>query len=379
MKKTALKMTTLTLVLILISGLPVMPALAANATYVTVGGVTLNAATPYWANGAAAASAAAPATGGYVYFNETANTLTLNNAVMDTAYTVPGNPTLNGGLSANGDVKIVLIGASTIAIAANSTDIIVGIMTGATTVSGGGSLNIQLSNTNISSHMYGMLTFGDLTILSGTITVSIHSGDTAYGIMSNSKILIAGGNLDVQTKGSMSMGFYSFNDFIRFTGGTVSAKAVSKGAIALGIYADAVYMEGGTGSFSGTGGDISGGLGFKGNALSYAGGVFYYSGLTSGLLYDNVSAHYTVTAPAGSIFVSKNFDGSDLRPWTSEAADGQLITLFPFDFSEFLYVRFSLPDAQTGDASTPWLWAGIALVCLLSVAGITAAARRKRA
>ncbi len=379
MKKNTLKLTALVLMLILVTGLPVMPALAANATYATVGGVTLNATTPYWANGAVTASATAPATGGYVYFNVAANTLTLNNAVIDTMYTIPESPTLKGGLAANGDVDIVLIGTSTITTAANTSDIIIGLWAGATTISGDGSLNIQLSNTNASSNMYGISGFGDLTILSGTITVDVSCGNSAYGVISNSKILVAGGNLDVETNGSMSMGVYTFDGSVRFTGGTVTATAISMGGIALGVYAKAIYMEGGTGVFMGSGGDISGGLGFRGIDLSYTGGVFYYSGLTSGLLYDNEAPNYTVSAPAGSVFVSENFDGSDLKPWTSDAADGLLITQFPTDFSDFLYVRFGLPDAQTGDAAHPWLWAGITGLCVLLGTGLVWSRHRRNA
>ena len=379
MNTKSLKAIAMILILLLSAFFPFLPALAANATYATVGGVTLNATTPYWANGAVTASATAPATGGYVYFNEAANTLTLNNAVIDTMYTIPESPTLKGGLAANGDVDIVLIGTSTITTAANTSDIIIGLWAGATTISGDGSLNIQLSNTNESSNMYGMLFFGDLTILSGTISVGISCVNTGYGVMSNSKILIAGGNLDIETSASMSMGVYTFADSVRFTGGTVTATAISIGEIALGVYAKAIYMEGGTGVFMGSGGDISGGLGFRGIDLSYTGGVFYYSGLTSGLLYDNEAPNYTVSAPAGSVFVSENFDGSDLKPWTSDAADGLLITQFPTDFSDFLYVRFGLPDAQTGDVAHPWLWAGIIGLCGLLGTGLVWSRRRRSA
>ena len=85
-------------------------AAAAFAHYIIVGGVTLNAGTPYLANGASTASADQPTSGGYVHFDAGTDTLTLHDASINGA----ANGTNNYGIYALDNLTIVLEGSNSI-------------------------------------------------------------------------------------------------------------------------------------------------------------------------------------------------------------------------------------------------------------------------
>lgn len=380
MKKRFGRTVAVILAVLLVFALPGKPALAASATFVLVNGATLNLATPYWANGAAAASAAAPASGGYIYFDAAAATLTLHDAQLNGLSPALGGGVILCGIYADGDLHVELAGANTMLYATADPATGFGLAAaGSLTIGGSGSLDIRLSSTAALSGFISFYNAGDFAMQSGTISIEIACGDTAYGINASGDILLAGGTLRIDTDAAESLGMYSLLGDIRITGGTVSTAGDSPGSYAVGLYGSSVSFEGGTGQFVSSGGFISSGIAFNGANLSYSGGVFYCIGKTTGIVYDDHSPGYSFSAPPGSVFVSENIDGSGLKPWTSDAEDGLLISLLTGADSEFLYVRFGTPAPQTGDEGNPWLWAGIAGVCLLLGAGILGWIRKRRA
>jgi len=354
------------------------PALAAGALSVWVNGVELKAGANYLANGSAVASAVMPA-GGYAHFDETTHTLTLNNAIVNTASANPVFPASIDLIGANGDLNIVLSGESTLSYAADSTPYkpIYGIYSnGAITLSGTGELNISIEETSVNEiAAFGIYCDGDLTILSGSYDIFSKAIYAAFGMQSHGAILVADGDIQISAEGGMSFAIYALQDTFRMTGGTVVATVRSTLGFGIGLDAKAYSLEGGSSRYTVTGPEnlAAGGL-FTGNTLSFTGGVHIFSGTSEGLThYGTGSVAYTLTG--GQVYVSQSTDGSDKRVWTSDA-DGELAGLYP-NVSDFCYVEFT-GQPQTGDASRPWLWAGIAGLCLVLGAAGMARMRKKR-
>lgn len=107
-----MKRTYLSLLLALSMVLSLMPAtaLAAPAVSVTVGGVLLNADTPYLENGQSTAGNTQPADG-YAYFDAGTNTLTLKNASINGALNARDN---YGIYATGGNLTIALEGVNTV-------------------------------------------------------------------------------------------------------------------------------------------------------------------------------------------------------------------------------------------------------------------------
>lgn len=95
-----------------LSFLPTMVFVASadETDSILVGGVSLTVSKPYLANGASAASADRPTSGGYAFFDAAGGTLTLHDAVISGA----ANDTDNYGIYSLDDLTIILEGNSSI-------------------------------------------------------------------------------------------------------------------------------------------------------------------------------------------------------------------------------------------------------------------------
>ena len=347
-----------------IACLAVSSASAAGATSVWVNGVELTASTPYWANGSGTASAAKPASGGYVYYDATAYTLTLHDALVSAGTSPPGMSSVLCGMYTNGDIDVVLSGASTISYPSGSYSAMYGLyIAGEATISGSGSLSVQLDNANAGSICRAIYSTLELSVLSGSLLLNASATTVATGFSSSADFVFAGGSAQIETSASQSEAIGASYYRIRITGGHISAVSKSSGSFASVLYAKSIYLEGGTGSFTAIGGNVSCGIGFRNGELIYTGGLFFVSGGKTAIVYDLSPTDYIFSAPAGSVFVSRSTDGSNLMPWTSDA-DGRLISIFNAVYSDFLFVRFGGALPQTGDGQTPLLWAVIALLVL---------------
>lgn len=374
MKKTHNRAAAVILVLILLCCTPKAWAATTGATLVQVNGVTLTSAAPYWANGSSTASTTAPASGGYIFFNAAAGTLTLNNAVVNTLSDIPGSSTRKACLFVDGDISVILSGASTLSYTGVVFSTLYGLcIWGKTTISGSGSLNVQINNTFTSSNCFAIYSRGDLTVLSGMLTLDVDANATGLGLTSDAALLFAGGNAQIETNAMQSIGVMTQYNDIRITGGSLTVTADATGPLASGLYGSCIYLEGGAGRFSASGGTTAGGLVFWGKKLAYTGGTFIMSGTKTAVVYNNSMVDYTFTAPKGTVSVSFFTDGRSPMPWTSDT-DGLLITLNKKTYSNFLYVKFSMPVPQTGDTAQPWLWVGVTLCALFGLTWVAVAA-----
>ena len=364
----------LTAVFILVTLLSLFFALpsasAANATEVWVNDVRLDASAYYLANGSSTATTTKPATGGYVYFNAAAGTLTLYNAQLNTTHF----QSYNSLLFANGDLTVVLAGTSTLQNTATSAGTYMGIyVQGLLTLTGSGSATIQMNCTSVSIALYGIYSH-DMKIEGGTLNVDIDGLDAVYGIDSYYDIYISGGNITIDADGYYGIGVYAQTGDFRMTGGSIYVTGSSDYDM-YSVSGQNISLEGGTGTF--WLGETSNGYGgvIESNTFSVSGGHFIFSGGRSAL-YSQTSS-YTLNVSNVLTYASTNSSGSGKSLWSSPA-DGKLIATASNDF-RFHYVEFIAYGTapQTGDGQTPWLWAGIGMICLLSAAGFTAGARRK--
>ena len=378
MKESYNRVAAVMLVLILLFCTPTAWAATAGATLVQVNGVTLTSAAPYWANGSSTASTTAPASGGYIFFDAAAETLTLCNAVVGNISAIPGSTTRKSCLFVDGDIHIMLSGASTLSYASDAYATLYGLCVwGKTSIGGDGSLNVQINNTFPSSNSLAIFCRGDLSVISGTLILDVDASISGFGLTSEAAILFAGGNAQIDTNAMQSAGLMTQYSDIRITGGSVTAAVTSSGPYASGLYGSNISLEGGVGRFSANGGTTCCGLGFWGKKLVYTGGTFTFSGSKTAITYDKTFVNYALTAPKGTVNVSLFTDGRNLMPWTSDA-DGMLISLSKTLFSNFRFVKFCMPVPQTGDTSLPWLWISITLCALTGMAVLTAAAIRER-
>ena len=209
-----------------------------------------------------------------VSYEQSTNTLTLTNAVIDAYY--EGNEFFCG-IYTNGDLNLVLEGSSSISGRAITGDAeVYGIaVQGALTISGAGSLEIAGASGPEETYNYGIMTMGAFTLKSGSVTITLGTCDVNVGLYGGAGILIEGGAFTVkpaavpQTVGA-SIGLLSEagpdelngKSVLHITGGTVSiegneltipADAVND-SNSMGIMASSILVEGGT--VTARGGDI---------------------------------------------------------------------------------------------------------------------------
>ena len=208
----------LTVILWLLIALP--SASAATATEVWVNNVKLDSSAYYLANGSGTATTTKPASGGYAYFDAASGTLTLYNMQLDTLHTYA---TYDSLLFANGDLEIVLTGASTLQYNNSNIGTYMGIyVQGLLTISGSGSASIQFDSTALGTAVYGIYSH-DMAIASGTLNVRTSGLYVTHGIVSYSDIYITGGNTTVQIDAIYAIGFLMQTGDFRMTGGTANA------------------------------------------------------------------------------------------------------------------------------------------------------------
>lgn len=351
-------------------------ASAGGGTDVWVNGIWLNGASPYWKNGDAAASPS----DWNAYFDAATSTLTLKDAVINHPYDF----TSKALIYADGDLHLVLTGTNTLSGAETAAPALYGICAlNSLTISGGGSADFQLTNTYEPSAVYGIFASDSLTINSGSLSINV-SGVLTYGLASPGGILIAGGETDIQSSGSeQSSLVYIDEGSFRMVGGKVTGTAVSDEQAA-GLLALGIVLAGGEGVFQAQSPNFAVGLFGADPVLYVLGGHFVFIGDTCALV-DFISPDELIDLQLTNVktYTSDAADGTGKRLWTSDA-DGYLMAIVGRP-SPFLYVEFIGSAAsgsmapQTGDASVPWLWAGIALCAALGAAGLILKARRKTA
>ena len=351
-------------------------ALAANATEVYVNNVKLDKDNPYWKNGNAAASK----DDGNAYFDETSATLTLYNAVINTARDTLVSGTYRPLVSANGDVTVVLSGANSLQYNDVLTGQIAGIYaSGTTTIRGSGSLDIQIENAASTTFTFAIYSYRALSIQGGTISIAVHAGTITHGLYSRADIWISGGQTTIDNRGERTRMVYTEDGDFRMTGGTVTGSAESSGSSGLALYAEDITLEGGEGIFKAFGVPEARGLSMWDADLIVSGGHFVFMGEEAALR--SYISNLSVIADGILIYVSESSDGAAKWRWLS-IADGELAETStkttPFLYVEFLDPSFYGTMPQTGDGQTPWLWAGMSLCVLIGAAGLIWALRRKR-
>lgn len=351
-----------------------LPSASAVPARVWVNGVALTSTQPYWVNGGTTGLAAAPAGGWNAYFNWSTRTLTLNNAVLNTGSLIPGSVNDYSLIMCESNLNLVLTGRNSLSLSTATYYTVTGVhVDGVLSVSGpAGTLDIRLTDTYLNSGASGLSATGNLTIQSGTINMDLQGVQGAVGVISQNSILFMNGQMGITTNGESSAAiFVPLGDF-RMLDGKITASSVTTGNYAMGIYAGHVGLEGGEGRFSGSGSPTTAfAMAFMDNTVDYVGGKYLFTGTASALLHLTLGTSVTYNLNGNKVYVSDNINGSGLRAWLSPA-DGLLESTGPTTYSAFHYVMFggSLPAEmpQTGDRSTPWLWAGIAL-CALSFGG----------
>ena len=154
----------------------------------------------YLANGSAVASATPPASGGYAYFGN--STLTLLDAVINTLTIIPGHDPIMSLISADGDLNVVLAGSSTLNYSGSYAGGVQGIFAeGEMTIGGTGSILIILNNAASGANAFGIYGTGALTVLSGSVTVTVSAARAAFALISSNNMLISGGTLQLETRG----------------------------------------------------------------------------------------------------------------------------------------------------------------------------------
>ncbi len=369
MKRTR-RFATVFIVVTFLSLFLALPSASAAASEVWVNNVKLDSSAYYLANGSGTATTTKPASGGYVYFNASAGTLTLYNAQLNT----PHLQSYESLLFANGDLTIILTGTNTLQYTATSTSgTYMGIyVQGLLTVTGSGSAAIQMNSTSTSGAvLYGIYSH-DMKIESGTLSAQVSGYGQVFGIDSYFDILITGGSITLNCEGVYAIAVLAQAGDFTMSGGSVTATSNTE-ANAMGLSAGNLTLICGEGTFSGFGADNSEGgyINANNGAFTVLGGHFIFKGSTSALR----SGYSTYTTSLNNIttYVSASSSGSGKSLWKT-AADGVLVKS-PAAVSPFRYAEFIGPDCyavppQTGDSSAPWLWAGMALFALLFAAEI---------
>ncbi len=313
--------------------------------------------------------------------NAAAATLTLLDASIDTVYNFDFNSE-EALVHANGDLTVLLAGTNTLSYSSAADPNLYGIyVPGVLTVTGSGSVDMQLRNTNQDTYrVCAIFSITDIYIQGGRFTIDVEAPDYGYGFISqNADMVYSGGYAEVVVSSRASRVVYIRNGSFRMTGGTIRGTISSTSGGSRGFAALDAYLEGGTAVIRALG-ETARGL----HVYSDGSGELFVSGGDFTFIGDDVALRFgdnAVTVDIADIvevYVSEAVSGSNLERWYS-AAQGELAMTSTLS-SPFKYVRFVVPvnAPQTGDGRTPWLWAGIALCALLGAAGV-AAPRSKRA
>ena len=210
-----------------------------------------------------------------VSYEQSTNTLTLTNAVIEECYESDGG---FFGIYTNGDLNLALEGSSSI----SSRAIVEGkqfygiAVQGALTISGTGSLEIAGASGPEGTISYGIMPLDGFTLQSGSVTVTLGNCWQNVGLYGGTGVLVEGGALTIkpaaapQTAG-VSMGILSEagsddlngKSAVHITGGTVSVEgneliipaADVNDSSSTGISASSILVEGGT--VTARGGDIT--------------------------------------------------------------------------------------------------------------------------
>ena len=210
-----------------------------------------------------------------VSYEQSTNTLTLTNAVIEECYESDGG---FFGIYTNGDLNLALEGSSSISSRAIvESEQFYGIaVQGALTISGTGSLEIAGASGPEGTISYGIMPLDGFTLQSGRVTVTLGSCWQNVGLYGGTGVLVEGGALTIkpaaapQTTG-VSMGILSEagsddlngKSAVHITGGTVSVEgneliipaADVNDSSSTGISASSILVEGGT--VTARGGDIT--------------------------------------------------------------------------------------------------------------------------
>jgi LPXTG-motif cell wall-anchored protein len=361
------------LAVLLLTPLIALPASAGGGSDVWVNGVWLSSASPYWKNGNAPASAS----DWNAYFDDATNTLTLNNAEITDPY-----PPLGASMIlAYDDLNLVLNGTNTLIYTETENPALYGVNAlGALTVSGSGSLEIRLIDTNELSSVIGLAAEGTIAINSGTLSFTV-SGTNSYCILSLLGVTIAGGTMEMHASAvSQALLVLSEGAAFRMTGGKFWGSATSD-EDAAGIVSNGVMLAGGEGEFYAQSTSFGVGLFDFSPELYVSGGHFIFAGDTNAAIgIFTTGGDMDLQLTNVQTYVSESVDSFAKRLWTSNA-DGRLVGIIgnpsPFLYAEFRSVSKAVPVPQTGDVSRPWLWAGVAL-CALLTAGLFTVWRKRR-
>ena len=210
-----------------------------------------------------------------VSYEQSTNTLTLTNAVIEECYESDGG---FFGIYTNGDLNLALEGSSSISSRAIvESEQFYGIaVQGALTISGTGSLEIAGASGPEGTISYGIMPLDGFTLQSGRVTVTLGNCWQNVGLYGGTGVLVEGGALTIkpaaapQTTG-VSMGILSEagsddlngKSAVHITGGTVSVEGNEliipatdvNDSSSTGISASSILVEGGT--VTARGGDIT--------------------------------------------------------------------------------------------------------------------------
>lgn len=372
MKRWSRKSAALVLVLLLALCAVVPVASAGGGTVVYVNNIFLSSSSPYWKNGNAPASA-----GDWnAYFNVAANTLTLRDAVINT----PSDSTVDTGTQAlvyaDGNVTVVLEGNCELSYTGADGHQIAGIYSNGTlTVKGSGSAILRIATTANQS-VVGFAGSDGLTVEGGTLDILLTSSDATAAFASGSTILFSGGSVVAVCYGSIAYVVNVIAGTFRMTGGSVKAIAQSLSNYAIAVQATSAYLEGGEGFFKASASEMAFGFLVGEFTLIVTGGEFAASGTTYAA-YPTTGSNLLLTGR--SVYGSENSTGSGMRLILPGRSTTQTVSLS--DLSPYRYLWFTADAAmpQTGDAQTPWLWAGLMLCALLGAAALILRLRKRTA
>jgi hypothetical protein len=343
-------------------------ALADSATFAEVNGVKLTAANPYWKNGNLPASE----TDWNAWFDTSTPTPTLwlENAIINTLNT---DERL---IYADDDLVLALDGTNTLVCpSGNYFEIACIEVYGDLTirdgsVDGTGRMDISMEPGPYTyEEAYGILTFTDLIIESGTIDISIERAIDVYGLLANfGGVYIHGGDTNIEAEGIIADGVvcYTFN----MTGGTIEAHTNGYSAFESALAFLDVLVTGGEGVFIEEGGG-SGGLWEWPGGGSFRvldGRMIFASVNHEALVF--YTAETVIPEVNGRILVSTDPTGAGKFLWDSSKG---MLAGNDMGYSEFRYVELvggGLEQPATGDESRPWLWFGIGLIVMLAAGAV---------
>ncbi|MBE0600589.1 MAG: hypothetical protein IH607_02295 [Firmicutes bacterium] len=339
-----------------------------------VGGVELNAATPYWRNGDPAASASVPSGGWNAYFDAATSTLKLQNIEITDLTFLQSSTTEKSCIEIYGNVTLELMGDNELRFVGNPAAgpaYAYGIFVeGSITVRGSGSLSMALQS---DYDVIGMFTLYGISFYGGSITMR-HQADWSMGIWANgSDVLIDGTQIDIGVSGASSIGAYV--DTLTLKSGKLIVDAEADGPFAYGVLAHIVSLQGGTLDADASGAADAIGFLYEDGELEASGGQFVMSGSTAAISSGKSGEDLQAPAAGMQVFVSYARDGSGKTRWVSPA-DGDLA--YSGGAETFRFVEFQPVAPQTDDEHTPGFWVGVALIALIVGIMLGGYTRKKR-